>query len=175
MYKFKQGYSIIEVLLAGTIFALAISGIVSMIIYTQKTNQVSVEKDLAMKMLEEGSVALKSIRDRDFSLLIEGNDMAINFDNNQWNILVNPNPEDDNQDRRVRRISISDNSPDIKNVTINVSYPINSKGETKDVSITENIVNTSKDVLTDITMQSNTLKIVDDEFGGQEILNRKNP
>lgn len=171
MYKLKKGYSIIEVLLAGTIFALAISGIVTIIIYTQKTNQVSLEKDLALKMLEEGSVSLKSIRDRDFSLLIEGINMGLSFDNNQWNILENPNPEDDTQDRRVRRISISDTSPDIKNIVITVSYPINTKGGTKDVSITENLVNISKETLTDVTMQSSNLKIVDDEFGGQETLN----
>ena len=171
MYKLKKGFSIIEVLLAGTIFALAISGIVAIIIYTQKNNQISVERDLSIKMLEEGSVAIKSIRDRDFNLLSIGNDMALNFNNNQWEIITSPNVNDDKQEERTRRVSIvAGTSSDVKNVTITVFYPINAKGGIKNISITENIVNTKREVLDDVTMQSATLKMILDEVDLEQTL-----
>jgi len=171
MYKSKQGFSIIEVLLAGTIFALAISGIVAIIIYTQKNNQISQEKDLSIQMLEEGSVAIKSIRDRGFNLLVEGNDMALNFNNSQWEIITTPGVNDDKQEERIRRVSIvPGTSSDVKNVTITVSYPINAKGDMKSISITENVVNTNKEILDDVTMQSNSLRLILDEVDLEQTL-----
>ena len=67
---YKKGYSIIEVLLAGSILALAIAGIVASMLIAQRNNQSSISQSQALAMAKEGIIALKSIRDKDYSLLI---------------------------------------------------------------------------------------------------------
>ena len=161
-----SGYSVIEVLLAGSILALAVSGIVIAIIFAQRSNQATLAQEQAMNMANDGIEILRSIRNRDYSLLVNGTNMALGFTNNQWEIITNPLPTDDNINNRTRRITIIDGAtPDEKQITVTVVYTINPEGDTKSIERTEIIANTFAKNPSGVTATSNNYQLLDDVVG----------
>lgn len=173
---YKRGYSIIEVLLAGSILALAITGIVASMLIAQRNNQSSIAQSQALTMAQEGIIALKSIRDRDYSLLINTDDIANNpsgeeygllFENGEWNLILAPNTDQDKLDNpvRTRRIRIeNDVTPDAKLVTVKVRYQINPEGDTEDLELKETLIDMSKKP-TGVSAESANYRLVDDNLG----------
>lgn len=183
--KYKSGYSVIEVLLAGSILALAVSGIVGAIVLAQRNNQATNAQTQALKMAQEGIDALRSIRNRNYSLLVNTVTPASLILNNDgtWSINVAPGSADDQllDPLRTRRVTI-ERDPDLndpadleglvaKRVTVTVTYQINPEGDTKDVVLTETLANTSTmndtgDIVTGVTAQSANFRLLDDSVGG---------
>jgi Tfp pilus assembly protein PilV len=173
---YKKGYSIIEVLLAGSILALAIAGIVGSMLIAQRNNQSSIAQSQALSMAQEGVIALKSIRDRDYSLLINtddlnnnpsGTEFGLSFENGEWNLIFDPSTAQDKLDNpvRTRRVKIeNDATPGAKLVTVTVDYQINPEGDTDDIELSETLINMSKNP-TGVSSESANYRLVDDDLG----------
>lgn len=166
----KKGYSILEVLLAGSILALAIAGIVAAILVAQRNNQSSIAQSQALEMAKEGINALISIRDRDYTELVDVVDGALNFENGQWNIIVTPTATDDKLTNpvRTRRIKIETdtNNPDLKLVTVTVNYQINPEGAVYNLSLTETLSNIfRKNSTGGASAESNNYRLLDNTIG----------
>lgn len=165
----KKGYSIIEVLLAGSILALAITGIVSAILIAQRNNQASIAQSQALDMAKEGIEALISIRNRDYTELVDSTSAALSLVNGQWSIITSPNPTDDQlmNPMRTRRVIITDDisAPDAKYVTVTVTYQINPEGDTKTVTLSETLANILTTKPFGTTATSNKYQLIDDSFG----------
>jgi Tfp pilus assembly protein PilV len=173
---YKKGYSVIEVLLAGSILALAIAGIVGSMLLAQRNNQSSIAQSQALVMAQEGILALKSIRDRDYTLLINTDDITNNpsgaefgllFENGEWNLILAPTSSQDRLDNpvRTRRVKIeNDTTPDSKLVTVTVIYEINPEGDTSNIELSETLINMSKKP-TGITAESANYRLIDDNWG----------
>jgi type II secretory pathway pseudopilin PulG len=164
---YKKGYSVIEVLLAGSILALSIAGIVGSMLLAQRNNQSSIAQSQALVMAQEGIIALKSIRDRDYNNLTNIESGGLNFDNGQWNIIENPLPTDDQLTNpvRTRRVKVeNDATPDAKLVTVTVIYEINPEGDTSNIELSETLINMSKKPI-GTTAESANYRLVDDNLG----------
>lgn len=182
--KYKSGYSVIEVLLAGSILALAVAGIVGAIVLAQRNNQATNAQTQALKMAQEGIDALRSIRNRNYSLLVNTvSPASLVLTDGVWSINTTPGSNDDQllDPLRTRRITI-ERDPDLndsgdleglvaKKVTVTVTYQINPDGDTKDIVLTETLANTSTmsdtgDIVTGVTAQSANFRLLDDSVGG---------
>lgn len=173
---YKKGYSVIEVLLSGSILALAISGIVTSMLIAQRNNQASIAQSQALAMAEEGILALKSIRDRDYAALINtadttnnpsGLDFGLSFSNGVWNLILNPTGSQDKLDNpaRTRRVKIeNDTIPDAKKVIVTVEYQISPEGDTSSLELSETLINMSKKT-TGVTAESRNYRLIDDSLG----------
>jgi hypothetical protein len=164
---YKKGYSVIEVLLAGSILSLAISGIVASMLIAQRNNQSSIAQSQAISMAQEGIIALKSIRDRDYSALISGQGFGLEFSSGEWNLISAPTESQDRLDNpvRTRRVKIdNDINPDVKLVTVTVNYQINPEGDLAQTELSETIINMSKKP-TGVSAESANYRLVDDNIG----------
>jgi hypothetical protein len=174
----KRGYSVIEVLLAGSILALAVSGIVSAILIAQKNNQSTVSQNQAISMAKEGIEALRSIRDRSYTDLVNVNSGALRFVNGEWTINQNPNATDDQLSNplRTRRIKI-EKDPDLnlasdaegkvaKKVTVTITYQLNLDGKTSNIVLSETLSNTLTTKPTGTVAESQNYRLIDDNIGG---------
>ncbi|MEY3471125.1 MAG: hypothetical protein RLZZ223_475, partial [Candidatus Parcubacteria bacterium] len=170
---YRKGYSVIEVLLSGSILALAITGIVSAILIAQRNSQASIAQSQALEMAKEGIDALRSIRDRDYSLLNDTTTLsgdALSFsEDGQWSIITSPTVDTDrlSNPTRIRRIKI-ENGPvsNSKKVTVTVEYQVNPEGDLSKVELTETLINISKKIPSGVTAESSNYRLIDDNFGG---------
>lgn len=173
---YKKGYSVIEVLLAGAILALAIAGIVGAMLIAQRNNQSSIAQSQALAMAQEGIIALKSIRDRDYASLINtadtinnpsGVEFGLSFSDGVWNLILSPTSSQDKLDNpaRTRRVKIEDDIiSDAKKVTVTVEYQINPEGDTSSLELSETLLNMSKNP-TGVTAGSRNYRLIDDRLG----------
>lgn len=165
---YKRGYSVIEVLLAGSILALAIAGIVAALIVAQRNNQANIAQSQALSMAKEGIEALKSIRDRNYNELSNINNAGLSFNNNEWSIITNPSSNVDQLTNplRTRRITIADSTNlNSKLVTVTVVYQINPEGQTATITLNETLINISSSKSSGVTAESANYRLSDDNFG----------
>lgn len=166
---YKKGYSVVEVLLAGSILALAVAGIVAALIVAQRNNQANIAQSQAMAMAKEGIEALKSIRDRNYNELSNTNNAALSFNNNEWAIINNPSSPTIDQltnPIRTRRIAIANAIiPNSKTVTVTVIYQINPEGQTSTITLNETLTNTVFSKSSGVTAESTNYRLTDDNFG----------
>lgn len=162
----QTGYSVVEVLLSGALFAVGVSGIIISILFAQRVNQANSLKLTANRRALEGMSAIRSIRDRDFSLLVNGADMALNLSSGAWTINVAPGPNDDLAEDTLRRITITDGDTSTqKEVTVTVSYATNSGNESQSFSTTEIISDLSSLRGEGVTSQSRNYQLSEDLVG----------
>lgn len=171
--RYKKGYSVIEVLLAGSILALAVAGIVSAILIAQRNNQASIAQSQALEMSKEGLEALRSIRNVDYSLLVNTvSPAALSFSGGQWSIVTSPasNIDQLTSPLRTRRITIATDTTalDAKLVTVTVTYQINPEGDTKTISLSETIANIFANKPSGTTATSKNYQLRDDNFGNAQ-------
>lgn len=125
MKRFAQkGYSVVEVLLAGALFAIVAGGVVTAIIYAQRTNESAFAREKAIRLAEEGVQAIRSIRQRDFDLLANASSVGLNFEENVWKLVYYPTENDDvTTDGFRRRLRIEDGPTTFsKSVNVKVDY-----------------------------------------------------
>lgn len=68
----KNGFSLIEVLLASALFALIVTFLIGAYLYGQESAVISGERMLAAHLAEEGLEAARNMRDADFANLVDG-------------------------------------------------------------------------------------------------------
>lgn len=164
---YKKGYSLVEVILAGSILALAVSGIVAALIVAQRNNQANIAQSQAMAMAKEGIEALRSIRDSSYNELSNTSNAALSF-NNKWSIITNPSSNVDQLTNplRTRRITIANSStPNSKSVAVTVTYQINPEGQTSTITLSETLTNTAFYKSSGVTAESSNYRLSDDNFG----------
>lgn len=165
-HTFRSGYSIVEVLLSGGLFAVGISGIVISILFAQRVNQANSLKLTANRRATEGMTIIRTIRDRDFADVINGSNMALSLSSGEWNIISNPSATDDLAENTLRRVSISNGTTSSqKQVTITVSYAINSGKSNQSFTLTEIISDRTSVRGEGVTSQSQNYKLSEDLIG----------
>jgi len=83
MVSRPQGFSLIESLLASSLFGLMVTAIVGSLIYGQTSVRVSGERARALYFAEEGLEATRNMRDNNFANLVNGTHGLV-LASNQW-------------------------------------------------------------------------------------------
>jgi len=98
--KNKSGFSLVEILLAITIFAIFTVGIAYLSIDTLERDAKIVLSNEALLYAQEGIEATRNIRDKNYLALTNG-DHGLDFAENSWSFDLAPELVDDFYDRTV--------------------------------------------------------------------------
>jgi len=98
--KNKSGFSLIEILLAISIFAVFTVGITYLSLDTLGNDAKVVLNNEALQYAQEGLEVTRNIRDRNFLLLTNG-DHGLSFANNIWSFGLAPEAVDNFYERRI--------------------------------------------------------------------------
>ncbi len=104
--KNQKGFSLIEILLAGSFFVVVAIGTIAVLLNSREASRNTALFNQAVLMAEEGKDILKTIRDRDFNALNLGSNQALVFEDSKWRLKQNPEDEDDTSAGLKRRTSI---------------------------------------------------------------------
>mgnify|MGYP001582734235 CR=1 FL=1 len=116
----SKGFSLVEVLLAVSVFALIVTGLVGGLIYGQQSTALSGARVRAEMLADEGLEAVRNIRDANFSNLTDGT-FGLTTTGNQWNL----SGSSDTTDIFTRAITISAVDANRKQVTSTVTWQQN--------------------------------------------------
>ncbi len=115
--SYKNGFSIIEVLLSGALLLVVVTSFVGAIIYGEESTAVAGGTSRATFLAEEGIQAVKNIRDESFANLVDGS-YGLSVSNNQWVFSGNS----DTTDGYVRQINISTVDVNRKLITSTITW-----------------------------------------------------
>jgi prepilin-type N-terminal cleavage/methylation domain-containing protein len=118
--KNKGGFSLVEVLLAVAIFSLAITPIVTSIIYGQESTALSGALTRATFLASEGIEAVRNIRDENFSNLSDDTH-GLAVSDGQWILSGSSDATEDYK----REIIISTVDENTKKIDVNVAWKQN--------------------------------------------------
>lgn len=113
----QRGFSLVEVLLAVSVFALIVTALTGGLIYGQQSTAVSGQRAKATFLAEEGLEAVRNIRDASFSNLTNGT-FGLSTAGNQWSL----SGSSDTTDIFTRAIAISSVDADRKQVVSTVTW-----------------------------------------------------
>ena len=113
----QKGFSLIEVILAVSVFGLIITGLIGALIYGQESSSLAGARARAVFLAEEGLEAARNIRDADFDSLLDGNH-GLAIAANEWLF----SGTQDTTDIFDRQISISTIDDDTKQVVSRVTW-----------------------------------------------------
>lgn len=121
IHKFnnKKGFSLIEIILAISIFALSIMGLTGGLIYGQQSNLIASHREQAVFLAKEGIEAGENIGrenftnlvDGSFGLIVENNSYAFSGSSDTWDIYE-------------RQITISSIDANTKQISSRVSWSL---------------------------------------------------
>ncbi len=160
-----KGLSLVEVLLAGTLFVVVAVGIMAVLLNSREASRATSFFNRAILMSEEGKDVLKAIRDRDFNALTLGSNQALVFEDSEWRLKQDPLESDDAFGELRRRINIS---PGVTAHSRFVEIEIHFEGRgglPVVFSIPLELWNTSFSKFVDVTLRSENYNIVDDSIG----------
>jgi prepilin-type N-terminal cleavage/methylation domain-containing protein len=127
--KHSQGFSLLELVLAIAIFAFGSFAMGAMLIDSNVSTNVSIERTAALLYAKEGIEAVRSIRDNDWntiSALTDGNHgLSINTASSTWSLSGIADSLDSKFTRTVN-ISASSTASFLKNVAVTVDWPLQS-------------------------------------------------
>jgi prepilin-type N-terminal cleavage/methylation domain-containing protein len=115
--NFKKGFSLVEILVAVSMFLIFVTVTVNIIVNTNKQIQNSNNREKASVLAEEAVEALRNFRDADFTNLIDGTH-GIVISGNKWNLVSSP----DVTGIFSRVLNISTISPNQKQLDVTVSW-----------------------------------------------------
>ncbi|MDD4412579.1 MAG: hypothetical protein PHR00_02955 [Patescibacteria group bacterium] len=118
----KRGFSIAEVLVAGTVFTMVMAAVCSLLYIANDSSRQSVERTKALYLAKEGIEATRSIRDINFNNLTVGSH-GVKIINDVWQF----SDTSDNTDGYVREINIQDVDSRTKLVKSTVNWAVNGK------------------------------------------------
>lgn len=98
----RQGFSLVEVILASSIFALMITAFVGAYLYGEEATSLAGRRARAVLLAEEGLEATRNIRDAGFANLIDGQH-GLSTAGNQWSFSTTTQ---DVQDIFTRQVTI---------------------------------------------------------------------
>lgn len=116
----RNGFSLVEIVLASSIFALLVTILIGAYLYGQESTTMAGSRARATMLAEEGLEAVRNIRDSSFSNLSDGTH-GLSTSGNQWNI----SGSQDVTDIFTRQIIISSIDSNRKSVTANVTWQQN--------------------------------------------------
>ncbi|MCA9364014.1 hypothetical protein KC727_02240 [Candidatus Kaiserbacteria bacterium] len=131
--SFLRGFSLVEVILAGSLFILMATILVGGYLYGQEATALAGARTRAALLAEEGLEAVRNIRDEDFSNLSDGT-YGLVESGNEWTL----SGSNDTTDIFTRAITISTVDGDRKNVTSDVSWQ-QTEGRGGSVSLTSRL------------------------------------
>lgn len=115
--KLKSGFGILEMLLSSSIFVLLLMSVVGLLLFSRDSLQKDNLSSRASLIANEGLSAVESIRDRNFSNLVDGV-YGLKFENNQWIFFE----DSDSISDFTRRVTISSISAEQKKVSVEVNW-----------------------------------------------------
>jgi len=139
----KNGFGLIDVILASSIFALIITFLVSAFLYGEESTTLCGKRARAILLAEEGLEAARNIRDNNFVNLSDGTH-GLTTSNNIWEFSGNY----DITDIFTRQIEISTIDEDTKEITSNISWQQNPQ-RTGLVSLATRLTNWVKTTIAD--------------------------
>lgn len=121
-YKLKAqyGFSLVEVILTSTIFALFVTAFIGSYLYGQEASVLAGNRARAIMLAEEGLEATRNIRDANFANLTDGA-YGLTTTINQWNL----SGSQDVIDIFTRQIIISSIDIKRKSVALNIAWQQN--------------------------------------------------
>ncbi len=120
MKKAQLGFSLVEVLLAVSVFGLIVTALVGGLVYGEQSTAIAGMRARAAMLADEGLEAARNIRDANFSNLTGGT-FGLTTTGNQWNL----SGSSDTTDVFTRTITISTVDSNRKQVTSSVSWQQN--------------------------------------------------
>lgn len=114
----QTGFSVVEVLLAVTVFGMLVTALVGAIIYARSSTATAGNRARAAAIAEEGLEAVRTIRDANFATLADGT-YGLAQSANQWVF----SGTQDTTDVYTRQIIVTSAGTNRKNVTSRVSWP----------------------------------------------------
>jgi len=141
----KKGLSIVELLIAITVFGMVAAAIIILILNVYSNIQQNKEESLAIFLAEEGLEAARAVRDNDWDVLTIGEHGLI-ISGNNW---VFQGTEEDISDRLrqgERKIIVQDidSDPDKRKVTSQITWEI-SETQSRNVSLITYLTNWQKE------------------------------
>jgi prepilin-type N-terminal cleavage/methylation domain-containing protein len=116
----QKGFSLIEVILAVSVFGLIITGLIGALVYGQESSSLAGARVRAVFLAEEGLEAARNIRDADFNSLSDGNHGLV-IAANEW-FFSGAQDTTDIFDRQIRISTVND---DTKQVVSRVTWQQN--------------------------------------------------
>lgn len=120
MFADRRGFSLVEVLLSITLFALLVITFVGALIYSQDSERLAGDRARATFLAEEGLEAVRNMRDGNHADLTDGNH-GLSFSGNQWTFSGTT----DVTDIFSRSISVTSVDADRKTIVANVTWKQN--------------------------------------------------
>lgn len=142
--KNQCGFSVVEVLLAATVFGLLISGIIGAIIYGRQSTANAGDRVQANLIAEEGLEAVRNIRNADYANLVNGT-YGLSTSGGVWSF----SGTSDATGIYTRQITIADNGPNRKTVSSRVTWTTGS--HTRDTTMVTQLTNWSASFAPTIT------------------------
>lgn len=123
----RLGFSLLELILAIAIFSLGSYAMATMLIDSNLSTRLSIDRTEALQYAKEGILAAKSLRDNSWDSLTEGSHgvIASSTAGVGWEFLGSSDLVN-NKYTRVVDVVISTTSSSIKNVTVTIQWPVNS-------------------------------------------------
>ncbi|MCK5080835.1 MAG: hypothetical protein KAQ63_01615 [Candidatus Moranbacteria bacterium] len=130
-----KGFSLVEVLLAGAVFALFITVFVGVYIYGQESVRLSGNRNRAIVLAEEGLEAARNIRDSGFDNLMAGSH-GLGVTGENWDFV----DSQDSVDIYERQILVNDINQNTKEIISTVTWQQNLQ-RTGEVSLSSLLTN----------------------------------
>lgn len=131
----SDGFSLVEVLLAVSIFGLIVTGLVGGLIFGQQSTALSGQRARAVLLADEGLEAVRNIRDAGYSNLTDGT-FGLTTTGNQWNL----SGSSDTTDIFTRALTISTVDANRKQIAATVTWQQNAQ-RTGSAALTTYITN----------------------------------
>ena len=119
----EAGQSLIEILVAISIFVLSMTAAFQLMFGGQSLSVDAVNAQLSSDYIQEGTTAVRAIRDREWAELTDGNHGLV-FQNNEW--MFGSTSVNNTKDIFTRTVSISTINENIKIATTTVTWQVNS-------------------------------------------------
>jgi hypothetical protein len=132
----QHGISLVEVLLAITVFGMIVTAVGGSIMYGRTSTNASGNRQRATMLAEEGLEAVRNIRDNSFSNLTDGT-YGLSQSASQWALTGTS----DSNNGFTRQITISSNGTNRKDVSSKVSWQQGGQSGTSDTTITTRLTN----------------------------------
>lgn len=126
-----QGFSVVEVLLATTVFAMLVTALIGAMVYGRSSTASGGERQRAMLLAEEGLEAVRNIRDASFSNLSDST-FGLVQSGGVWTLSGGS----DTTGIFTRTVTFSSVDSERKNVTVTVSW-----GTSNQVTVTGRLTN----------------------------------
>ena len=132
----SRAFSVLEVIVAVSIFALLVASIAGALAFSQDSVAMSSSKPKAIYLAEEGLEAVRNIRDDDYTNLVDGT-YGLDLSSGQWEFTGTPDVTDDFLTRQVVISSVETN---VKQVEVKVSW-LKRSGTELNVTMTTYLTN----------------------------------